>query len=164
MWKVIAVADLNGDTKPDLIWQHASTGALAAWLLDGTVVTSRVSLNPSGVLDTNWRVVGTGDFDGDGQTDLLWKHAANGSLIVWLMNGPTRTAVQWLAPDRVLDNDWQVAAVADFDGDGKVDIIFQHALDGRLAVWLMDGTTRIMAWMLGPDHVLDPRWKLVGPR
>ena len=35
---------------------------------------------------------------------------------------------------------WHVAAAADFSGDGKSDILFQHD-DGTPGVWFMDGTT-----------------------
>jgi alpha-tubulin suppressor-like RCC1 family protein len=165
LWKVVAVADMNGDTKPDLVWQHSTSGAVAAWILDGTTVTSRVSLNPGTIADTNWKVVGTGDFNGDGRIDLLWKHATDGSLIVWLMDGVNRTAVQWLTPNRVIDNNWTVAAVADLDVDGRVDIVFQHALDGRLVVWLMEGVTRSMiALVMDPSRVADPRWRIVAPK
>ena len=34
---------------------------------------------------------------------------------------------------------WHVAEAADFNGDGKSDILWQHA-DGTPAIWIMDGT------------------------
>ena len=163
LWKVVSVADMNGDRKPDLVWQHASSGALAAWYLDGTVVIDRVSLNPWVVLDPRWKVVATGDFNSDGKTDLLWKHAVDGSLIAWLMDGINRSAVAWLTPHQLLDPHWQVAGVADLNGDSKPDLLFQHP-DGRLAAWLMDGVVRIRAEMLNPSFVADPNWKISGAR
>jgi FG-GAP repeat len=33
-----------------------------------------------------WVVVGTGDFNGDGKSDILWRNS-NGDLGIWLMNG-----------------------------------------------------------------------------
>ena len=35
---------------------------------------------------TNWSVVGTGDFNGDGTSDILW-HDIAGDVGIWLMNG-----------------------------------------------------------------------------
>ena len=163
-WKVATVADMNGDTKPDLVWQHSSNGQLAAWMLDGTTVTSRVSLNPWAVVDNNWKIVNSGDFNGDGKTDLLWKHSTEGFLIVWMMDGINRTSVEWLSPYKLLDVAWQVVAAGDIDGDHKVDLVFQHPVDGRLVAWYLNGVSRIAAQMLTPDHVLDPKWRIAAPK
>lgn len=59
-WQIEATADLNSDAKPDLIWRNTSTGHLAAWLMDGLsfTVDNGVFLNPSQVVDTNWKIVG----------------------------------------------------------------------------------------------------------
>jgi hypothetical protein len=37
----------------------------------------------------NWKVVGTGDFDGNGISDLLWREVTQGINRIWLMNGAT---------------------------------------------------------------------------
>ena len=35
-------------------------------------------------------IVGTGDYDGDGKTDLLWRHTTQGDMWLWRMNGATQ--------------------------------------------------------------------------
>jgi hypothetical protein len=75
------------------------------------------------------------DFDGDGQSDLLWRETT-GQSEVWLMSGTTPTSMQALGS--FMGTDWRVRAIGDFDGDGKADIAWGDA-SGRSAIWLMDG-------------------------
>ncbi len=36
---------------------------------------------------------------------------------------------------------WHVLAVADYNGDGRSDVLWQNTGDGGVFVWFMDGTT-----------------------
>ncbi len=38
-------------------------------------------------MTTNWTIAGTGDFDGDGKSDILWRNSRPGEVAIWLMNG-----------------------------------------------------------------------------
>ena len=57
-WAIRAVGDVDGDGRPDLIWQHRLNGGLACWLMDGTTQRTAISLTPGEVADTNWHIVG----------------------------------------------------------------------------------------------------------
>jgi FG-GAP repeat protein len=52
--------------------------------------------------------VAAADYDGDGQTDLLWRRTLDGTLLVWLMNGSTRATTRLLNPSPVNDPAWLV--------------------------------------------------------
>lgn len=53
-----------------------------------------------------------------------------------------------------------VTSTDDMNGDGRMDVLLQHA-NGSLAVWFMDDTFLIDGAMLDPSSV-DPAWKIVG--
>ena len=40
--------------------------------------------NLSSIADHSWQIVGTGDFNGDGISDILWRNTNSGSLTDWL--------------------------------------------------------------------------------
>jgi hypothetical protein len=77
------------------------------------------------------------DFDGDGKTDILWRHSA-GDVGIWRMDGATLSSATVVASASL---DWTVDGVGDFNGDGKADILWRQASTGTVGIWLMDGTT-----------------------
>jgi FG-GAP-like repeat len=89
-------------------------------------------------------VVGTGDFNGDGFGDILWRDSA-GDLAVWLMNGAT---VMDSAALGSVPGTWSIVGTGDFNGDGKTDILWQDT-SGDLAIWFMDGEQVVGSAMIG---------------
>lgn len=151
------VSDFNRDSQYDLVWQHQTLGNVAAWLMKGTTLTSGVMFDPAVVADLNWKLVGRGDMNGDGATDLVWEHRVTGSVATWLMNG---TKMVSSAPIASVDPNWQIVGVADANGDGNSDLFWHHKTTGMLALWLMNGTTMTNSILLGPTQVADLNWQV----
>ena len=104
----MGIADFNNDRHPDILWQHEATGSLSVWLMNGTSLVTLAPVSPNAVSDTNWKIVGVGDFNHDGHPDILWQHEATGSLSVWLMNGTSLAALAPVTPGGVSDTNWKI--------------------------------------------------------
>jgi hypothetical protein len=89
-WKVVAVADLDGDQRADLVWRHQTRGDVVGWLMAGAV--RRASATIAAGIATRWNVVDASDFNGDGRGDLLWRDSITGDVHGWLMSGLSRSA------------------------------------------------------------------------
>ncbi len=155
-WKPVGTGDFNNDGKTDILWRH-SAGFLSLWLMDGTKLIRGSNLSPRRLSDLSWKIVGTGDFNRDGNADILWRSDA-GFVSVWLMDGANLLGGVELNPNQVTDTTWKPAATGDFNQDSKVDILWQRD-DGSLKVWLMDGTNLTSEVNLTP--VGDTSWKAV---
>ena len=158
-WAVRAIADMNGDTKPDIVWQHAADGWLAVWIMDGLVLKQGVALGP-GRVDPAWRIAAAGDLDNDGMTDLVWQNDLTGLVTTWLMHGTAFSSVGFSAS---ADPAWKIKAVVDLDGDRNADIVWHQQTTGALIVWYMNGRTFLSGAALTPA-VVSPAWQLVAVR
>ena len=160
------------------MYQH-DNGLIGLWYMDGTTLISPTLFTPNHPGDANWRIVGTGDFNQDGQTDLLWQYSSpgayhDGQLAVWYMNGialDTPTLLNPPFPDTFTwpeNKKWRVVATGDYNGDGQVDILFQYknpggGSDGNLELWTMNGVNRLAKTPLTPAHP-GAGWAIVGPK
>jgi hypothetical protein len=153
--------DLNGDGTSDLIWRNAATGDLATWYLSANHVVGTFPFTIGRVTDLGWKVVGSGDLDGDGLADLIWQHD-QGYLAMWRMQGPQVLSTDLLSINRVSDLNWRVEAAGDVDGDGKADLLWRNLADGRLAVWYMNGSSVRATFSLTVASRPDLNWKIVG--
>ena len=124
--------DFNGDGKSDVYFRHQS-GPLYVWNMEGarTIFGGYASINPGDPATVNepGNVVGKGDFNGDGITDLLFEtsNQANGStrnLTLWMLDNVSvaRTSVITAASITRAANDI-VGGVGDFNGDGYDDVL-----------------------------------------
>jgi hypothetical protein len=146
-WRIVAVGDFNHDSKPDLLFQH-STSQLGVWFMDGANLISPSLLTPDYPSDLYWKMVGTGDFDHDGNADIVFQYQnpgnpADSQLGVWFMNsnGVTLRQAALLNPMYPGDVNWRVVGTADFNSDWWTDVLFQQ-WGGSLMMWPMNGTSR----------------------
>jgi hypothetical protein len=164
-WEIQGEGDFDGDGKPDLLWRdQVKTGELSVWLMDGVRRIRAVPLSPSSFADLGWRIVGTGDFNGDGKTDIVWRdQAASGHIAVWFMDGLVRTSSEPVTPSPFADLHWQIQGVGDFNNDGKPDLVWRdQGATGQVAVWFMDGLARTSSLKVGSNMYPGPAWEIQG--
>jgi hypothetical protein len=117
--------DFNGDGRSDILFRN-DNGAVTNFLgtANGGVVNN--GGNVYTVVDNAWDLAGTGDFNGDGRDDILFR---NDSGAVFNFLGTANGGIQnngnnsWMG----LSASWTVSGVGDFNGDGRDDILFRDA-------------------------------------
>ena len=131
----------------------------AIWLMDGTTAMSVGAVGPFNP-GPSWQIKGSGDFDGDGKSDILWQ-GSDGTPAIWLMDGINFVSTS-AAGSFNPGPSWQVKGSGDFNGDGKSDILWQGS-DGTPSIWLMDGTTAVTVSAAGSFNP-GPSWQVKGSR
>ena len=147
-------AYVSTDSVTDFVWRIPSTNATRLWVMngDGSVATKQY-LDGKGTPDL--RVEASGDYDGNGCADLIWRSASTGVHTMWLMKGPKvigQGPVNGPAHTRLV----ATAASYDANGDGRTDLIWRNLASNVHTVRLMNGTSTI-----GGFHVAKgPGWDL----
>jgi hypothetical protein len=113
--------------------------------MNGTQVTSNPqvgTINAAG----GWHFADTGDFNGDGKTDLLLLNDTNNGVAIWEMNG-----TQVMASPQVgtMDAGLSYAGMGDYNGDHKTDLLFENDATHTLSVWAMNGTQIALNQQIG---------------
>ena len=135
-WAIAAFGDFNGDGKTDVLWRNSSTGENYIYFMDRFIILPTEGYIRS-IPDQNWQVAGTGDFNNDGRTDILWRNSATGENYLYFMNGLQIASEGYVRT--VADMNWQVAGVGDLDGDFKADVLWRNSVTGENYVYPMDG-------------------------
>jgi hypothetical protein len=163
-WKVKATGDFNEDGFPDLLWRHVTTGQVVVWIMNGVTRVNFFFVDAPVVADAGWNIVGAADFNGDVRTDILWQHDVTGHLVAWFMHGLGRTSTAFLSPSAVPDPNWKVRGVADYRGDGSVDLLWRNLSSDSVVIWTMNGVTRTSVDYTVPAGTGSNAWQIFGPR
>ena len=133
-WEIFGTGSTAADKTTADVYLLGYGNLVGAWVTgaDGKVARWQ----DIGAFDSEMNILGLGDFDGDGQSDLLLRHN-NGAVGCFFTNGKGWNYFQSLG------NEWTLAAVGDLNGDGLSDVVLKHDA-GFAGSWLTqrDGTMK----------------------
>jgi len=132
-----AVADINGDTRPDIVF---GAGDVFAWDHQGIEIIDGDNLPLTwGVFATEGSSytasIALGDLGGTQGHEIVGASWDTREIYVWAPDGSVLPG--W--PQTTTDLCWASPVIGDFDGDGDREII-AYDVDGTVYVWHHDGT------------------------
>jgi serralysin len=167
-WSVAGIGDFNGNGNSDILWR-STNDTLVNWSMDGSQISSNQEVTFAGVAaapDSTWSVAGIGDFNGDGNSDVLWRNI-DGTLVDWSMNGSQITSIQQVTlqgSPAAPDASWSIAGIGDFNGDGASDVLWRNT-NGTLIDWSMNGSqiaSTQQVTLQGSAVAPDATWSVAG--
>ena len=150
------------DNSADIAFWRADTGRHMLWGMRRTTYDGS-----NGILWTRPnQPVATDDFTGDCAQDVV-EREPGGQILFFEMDGSPLPATGIpLTGGPVLALNWKVAATADFNHDGRPDILWRNTDSQRLVIWTMGqgglpGTHKTGNLTPNPDHAVDGNWEVV---
>lgn len=150
---VLAVADFDGDGKPDILAYDFSPANGAVLVVfpgrgDGTLGPPIITLSDRSFTFSGPLLVG--DFNHDGKPDLLIASYAGGGLGVWLNDGKGRFSLA--SSTTGTPSRWELQGLGDFNRDGNLDVLMNDRTGDipsyKLVVLPGDGTGKLGAPLL----------------
>jgi Ca2+-binding RTX toxin-like protein len=135
-WRYQDLGDFNGDGKSDILLLNDSTHGIYVCDMNGTAVGAS---GLAGAIDAaaGWRFADSGDFNGDGKTDLLLLNDLTHGVAVGQMDGTLMVANQQVG---TMTAGYHYSEKGDFNGDGRMDLVFQNDATHDVELWQMNGT------------------------
>ena len=159
-WEIKGTGDFNGDNQTDILWGNDLTGQSGAWLMNGTELDEIALIEPNTSPSSGWEIKGTGDFNDDNQTDILWENDLTGQNGTWLMNGTELDEIVLIEPSILPNSDWEIKGTGDFNQDNQIDILWGNGVTGQTGAWLMNGTELDSIISIGSSISPGSGWNL----
>jgi hypothetical protein len=163
-WQIVDTADFNRDGIADILLQNKMGDEVSMWMMgaNGQVNAIQSLLGQDGNTlktgNTDWNVIGFADINNDKTLDIVWHNQQSDETAFWFMNSNGKTVTSY---DYLRNSDgtitktnnplWQVAEVADFDGDGDADLLFRLKDLNQTAIVRLQGATFVDAQYITPN-------------
>jgi hypothetical protein len=124
----------------DLVWRHTGSGAVWMVRMNGLSVAAETLIytEPS----MAWQIVAAADFNADGRADIVWFNTTTRQVYVQLMDGFTILGANF-GYTAGGTGEWKLVETADFDGDGKADLLWYNINTGEVWMVRMNGLAQV---------------------
>ncbi|MGI0490323.1 pre-peptidase C-terminal domain-containing protein [Alkalinema pantanalense CENA528] len=140
----LSVVTSSSDSSGSVLWRNQAGNFFSPWKIQDTTVVGAAPRT----ISSDYTLIGSGDFDGDGVSDLFWrnlnpKSADYGLAVVWwtrdgmsegVGSGPIRDSLGNVIK---VGQEWVVQALQDLDGNGTADILWRNLASGDVVTWLL---------------------------
>jgi hypothetical protein len=133
----LAVVDVNGDGRPDVVAPLLQSGQIGVYLGDGAGRFEPAPGSPHAV-GARPGFAHTVDLNGDGRPEIMATHDDVGMVDVLVNEGGGRFRFAAESPMRLREHVWSITT-ADFDGDGDQDAVLSASQSRGLVLLLGDG-------------------------
>jgi hypothetical protein len=159
-WSIDGTGDYNGDGRSDILWRNSSTLQLWMYLMNGSTIETSAGINMGARTHQpmDRLIVGNGDYDGDGNSDILWRDTTTGFNWIYFMNGPV--IANALGINIINTPGWNIVGSGDFDGDRDDDILWRNSITGQNWMYLTSGAT--IDTSAGVNTVPSQDWQVAG--
>jgi kumamolisin len=96
------------------------------------------------------------DFNGDGQSDLVWENTTTGQCCIWIMQNGQWVSLIYLP---TVSTQWHLAGVGDFLGNGQSDLVWENTTTGQCCIWIMQNGQWVSLIYL---PTVSTEWRLAG--
>jgi hypothetical protein len=153
-WKPVGPVQFRGLTPAEfpnpqygILWNDQENAELSVWYLapNGTTVTSNPLVATNSACDKTcrnpWKVKLAADFNGDGNSDILWYNQTSGQVWVWLLDQRANVSGSYVLTLTSSGGSasWDIVGADDIDGDGRADLLWYNKTLGQLSNWLLNG-------------------------
>ncbi|MFD6440232.1 FG-GAP repeat domain-containing protein [Peribacillus sp. NPDC060186] len=159
---------------PIILWHNSSTNETQIWFMYRNRVNNRATVlgedgSPAYVGGT-WSIVGTGDMNGDGMSDIVWHNSSTNETQIWFMKFDRvvgrGTVLGEDGSPAYVGGTWSIVGIGDVNKNGYADIVWHNSSTNETQIWFMNGHRVVgRATVLGengsPAYV-GGTWSIVG--